>query len=282
VRPDASEGAARDEFPNLQPDDGPPPGELRIAVAQTATLAWDLDRTLAEFHSAAVPAIALYRPKLAGLSDREVVARMERSQVAVSSLGWVGGFVTQGQGGTAAALYDAMESLPLAAAIGCRTLRVALGSCNGFTPNHARRIVVDAVRRLAWQAVEFGVRLALDGVCSPQERFRPIVSSDAESESICDEIGAPNVGVVIRAGDWSREGALATALHEAGERAYLVRIEDDLRLAFRLQELSRARFPGYVEIDAAARPRRTVDLRPYAGLIRRYTDRPAAMTESIA
>ncbi|QDT38463.1 sugar phosphate isomerase/epimerase family protein [Stratiformator vulcanicus] len=249
------------EWPNLEHEPRPPAGTLKLSACQTSTSNWNLDASLDEVGRAGIEGVSLYRPKLVSIEPRRVVERVRCRGQFVSSIGWLGGFVEQGAGEIASAVYDALDSLPLAAMLGCRTLNVSLGGCRGFTPRHARRIATDAIRRIAWHAHEFGVRLALDAACPIAEAKRPLAESPHRLYEMCADIDAPNVHMLLRTSQFRRVSSFRHFLAEfetgdGGPSSISVRLDhgdriSDHAIAGIYECLLGADFCGAVEVETS-------------------------------
>ena len=87
---------------------------------------------------------------------------LKDSGLAVSNLLWAGGF-TGSEGHTyRESLDDTADAIRLAAQLGAQCLVVYSGARAGHTHNHARRLLTDALSKLAPLAAEHKVTLALE------------------------------------------------------------------------------------------------------------------------
>jgi sugar phosphate isomerase/epimerase len=145
---------------------------MLLSVNQVTTLQWDFERDVELYSAAEIPAIGVWRQKTTDYGADHVAALLAKSGIVVSHLAWAGGFTgyTNVAGGRKNTLKDAVRdaerAIRTAAAINAPTLLLNSGERGHYTPKHARRLCIEAMKRLAPLAQEEGVLLGMEP-CHP-------------------------------------------------------------------------------------------------------------------
>lgn len=168
-----------------------------VAISQLTTSRWELPAELEHLADHGFDRISLWRPKVSDLGTVAAAAVLRRSGVRVSSLQWTGGF-TGGDGRTfAEALTDAAETIEAAAALEAPIVIVHSGCRGGHTRTHARRLLVQALERLAPIADSAGVSLALKpfhAAAAPDSSF---LRDLPESLDVIGQVDHPALGLSL-------------------------------------------------------------------------------------
>src|SRR5215471_15287934 len=134
----------------------------RLSLNEMTTYRWSFDEDVKNYSAAGIPAIGVWRRKLSDFGEQRGIELLKDSGLAVSNLLWAGGF-TGSEGHThRESIEDGIEAVRLAAAMGAKCLIVYSGARAGHTHNHARRLLVSALKELSPLAAEQGVVLALE------------------------------------------------------------------------------------------------------------------------
>lgn len=145
---------------------GPQPGRRsgvvpRLAMNEMTTYRWSLPEDVEGYQAAGVGAIGVCRPKLVEFGEERGIDLLGESGLAVSTLSWAGGFTGTNNQSFSEAMDDALEAVRLAGELRAESVVVVSGARAGHTLNHARRLLLDALKRLGDAAGERGVRLGL-------------------------------------------------------------------------------------------------------------------------
>jgi len=134
---------------------------VRFSANGLTTLHWDLLQDVCGCRDAEIESIGLWRPKVLEFGEERAIELLRDSSLDVSSVSFVGGFTGGNGHGFRDAIWDAREAIRFAGAVGADSVVVLSGGRSSHTLNHARRLVLDALRELADDADEAGVDLAL-------------------------------------------------------------------------------------------------------------------------
>ena len=132
----------------------------RLSINEMTTYRWSFEEDVAELQAAGIPAIGVWRQKVADFGEDRAVELLAQSGLAVSNLLWAGGFTGSDGHTYAESLQDAAEAIRLAARLQAGCLVVYSGGRNSHTHNHARRLFAGALEELLPLAMELDVTLA--------------------------------------------------------------------------------------------------------------------------
>lgn len=176
----------------------------RISCSEMTTYRWSFEEDVSGYLAAGVGAVGLWLRKLSEFGEERGIEYLNESGLAVTSLSCAGGF-TGADGQTfREAVSDALDAVQLASSLRAGCLVVVTGGRAGHTANHARRIVVEALRMLGDAGAALGVQIAVQPLLrQPNERcsFLTSLSSTVDLVEFC---GHSHVGLVL---DLSRSGA---------------------------------------------------------------------------
>ncbi|MFE9424814.1 sugar phosphate isomerase/epimerase family protein [Kitasatospora sp. NPDC006697] len=177
---------------------------MRLALNQYTTKNWSLPEAVRGCVDAGLPAIGLWRDKVAETGLAESAKLVRDSGLAVSSL-CRGGFLTAPDGAArAAALADNLRALEEAAELGTDTLVMVVGGLPETGPGQrsrdlpgARRRVAELIAELAPHAADFGVRMAIEPLHPMFCADRAVVSTLGQALDLAEQFPAEQVGVVV-------------------------------------------------------------------------------------
>jgi sugar phosphate isomerase/epimerase len=146
-----------------------------------------------------IPAIGLWRDRVAEAGLSSAVALVERAGLHVSSLCRGGFFTAADAEGREAARADNIAAIREAAALGADALVLV---CGGLVPGTrdlglARRVVADAIGELVPLAQQFGVRLGIEALHPMFCADRCVIASLGEAVDLALLFPAEAVGVVV-------------------------------------------------------------------------------------
>jgi sugar phosphate isomerase/epimerase len=146
-----------------------------------------------------IPAIGLWRDRVAETGSAEAAATVRRLGLHVSSLCRGGFFTCADAEGRRAALADNRAAIAEAAELGADTLVLV---CGGLIPGRrelglARRMIADAIGVLVPEAQRLGVRLGIEALHPMFCADRCVISSLGEAVDLALRFPADAVGVVV-------------------------------------------------------------------------------------
>jgi sugar phosphate isomerase/epimerase len=144
----------------------------------------------------------------------------------VSHLFWAGGFTGSDGRTYRESVDDAREAIHTAASLNCKTLAVCSGARAGHTHNHARRLLLDALRELTAEAAEAGITLALEPMhprCAEDWTF---LTSVDDVLGVLDRLGSPQVKMVLDVYHLGQEEGFLARIPEMLSHVALVQLGD--------------------------------------------------------
>ena len=200
----------------------------RLSLNQATVRHLSLPEAVALCQRHAIPAIGLWRDKVAETGLAKAAAAVRRAGLRVSSL-CRGGFFTQADPDAwRAALADNRAALAEAAGVGTRTLVLV---CGGLPPGQrdlglARRMVQDALGELVPEAQRLGVRLGIEALHPMFCADRCVISSLGEALDLALHFPADAVGVVVDTYHVWWDARLVTEIARAGSRIVSYQVGD--------------------------------------------------------
>ncbi len=202
------------------------PALARMSLNQLTTVRWRLDEAAHYYRRAGLRGIGVSWQRLSAFGVREGIDVVRRSGLAVSSLGWIGGF-TGGQGCSIdEALAEARQAVDAAARLGAQALIVVSGPQHGHIRSHARRLVVDALRALADDAARHNVRLGLQPMHPIFAREWSFVTRLDDSLEVLARVDHPHVGLTFGSYHLGQEPGLLDRIPEIAPRVAVVHLSD--------------------------------------------------------
>ncbi len=181
------------------------------------------------YQAAGIPAIGVWRQKLADFGEEKGIELLAQSGLKVSNLLWAGGFTGSDGRSYDESLADATEALHLAAALGTQALVVYSGSRNGHTQNHARRIFTSALGELLPLARKLNVCLAVEpmhALCADEWTF---ITTLAEAVALVREFDSPFVKLVFDTYQLGHDPGIVEQIEEAAPYVAMVHLGDGER-----------------------------------------------------
>jgi len=244
---------------------------MRASISERTTFRWDLAEELDALGQVGFEALSVWRPKLSDLPLGEARRMLDAAGVRVSSLQWAGGFTGSDGRTFRESLTDASEAICDAAELGSDVLLVHTGCRGGHTLGHARRLVQEALERLAPIAEEHGVRLALKPTHPAASSGCGFFTELFDAWQFVEAIGQPSVGLALDLWHFGGQSGLLSLLPAICSRLMVVSLADcrgaptadherlapgdgTLPLGRLVTALADAGFAGDVEFEFVAKP----------------------------
>jgi sugar phosphate isomerase/epimerase len=196
------------------------PRLARLSLNQWTTRGWSLREAVDGCVRAGLPAIGLWRDKVAEVGTAEAAKLVRGAGLRVSSL-CRGGFLTAREpAARVAAIADNRRAIEEAAELGTQTLVLVVGGLPDGDRDlpGARERVADALGELAPFAGAHGVRLALEPLHPMYCADRAVLSTLDQALDLAEPHPVAEVGVVVDAFHVWWDPNLERAIARAGER----------------------------------------------------------------
>jgi len=174
-------------------------GLSRLSLNQATVQHLRLDEAAALCVKHDIPAIGLWRDRVAELGLAQSAAVIQNAGLHVSSLCRGGFFTRADRDGRAAALADNRLAIAEAAELAADTLVLV---CGGLVPGSrdlglARRMIADAIGELVPMAQRLGVRMGIEALHPMFCADRCVISRLGEAVDLALQFPADAVGVVV-------------------------------------------------------------------------------------
>ncbi|WP_457032896.1 sugar phosphate isomerase/epimerase family protein [Kitasatospora sp. P5_F3] len=192
----------------------------RLSLNQISTKGWSLPEAVQGCVDAGIPAIGLWRDKVAEVGVDRAAKLCRDAGLAVSSL-CRGGFLTADTGeGQRAALADNLQAIEEAAELGTDTLVLVVGGLPDGSRDlvGARGRVRTMLAELAPHAGDLGVRLAIEPLHPMFCADRAVVSTLGQALDLAEAFPVSQVGVVVDSYHVWWDPDLPAQIARAGER----------------------------------------------------------------
>jgi sugar phosphate isomerase/epimerase len=198
----------------------------RLSMNEMTTYRWSFDEDVAEYRAAGIPAIGVWRQKLSDFGEDKGIELLAEAGLPVSNLLWAGGFTGSDGHTFRESVADATDAIRQAAALRARSLVVYSGGRAGHTHNHARRLLIDALRELAPVAQESRVTLAIEpmhAACAAEWTF---LTTLGDALTVLDAVGSPSVQLAFDVYHFGADPAAIKLLTEFAGRIAIVHLAD--------------------------------------------------------
>ena len=174
-------------------------GVERLSLNQATVKTLSLAEASALCVRHGIPAIGVWRDRVAEVSLDQAVATVRAAGLHVSSLCRGGFFTRADPEGRQEAWADNLSAIAEAAELGADTLILV---CGGLVPGSrdlglARRMVADAIGEMVPEAQRLGVRLGIEPLHPMFGADRSVICSVGEAVDLALEFPADAVGVVV-------------------------------------------------------------------------------------
>ncbi len=198
----------------------------RLSMNEMTTYRWSFDQDVAEYREADIPAIGVWRQKLSDFGEEKGVELLAESGLAVSNLLWAGGFTGSDGHNFRESISDATDAIKLAAALKAGCLIVYSGGRAGHTHNHARRLLVDALRELVPIAEEANVTLAIEPMHAACSHNCTFLTSLNDVLALLDAIRSPRLQLAFDIYHFGADPAALELLPKFAGRIAVVHLAD--------------------------------------------------------
>jgi sugar phosphate isomerase/epimerase len=171
----------------------------RFSLNQYTTMAWSLREAVDGCARAGVPAVGLWRDKVAELGLAASAKLARDAGIAVSSLCRGGFFAAPDARARQARLDDNRRAVEEAATLGTTVLTLVCGGLGGRGLADARRMVADGIAELAPYAADHGVRLAVEPMHPMFCADRSVIVTLPQALDLAERFPSRQVGVTVDA-----------------------------------------------------------------------------------
>jgi sugar phosphate isomerase/epimerase len=195
----------------------------RLSLNQYTVRPWSLERAVAACVERDIPAIAVWRDKLAEIGLPAAVQLLRNAGLRASSVCRGGFFPAATASERAQRIDDTRAAIAEAAALGAPALVLVCGPAAGQSLATAREQVADGIAACIADATAAGVRLAIEPLHPMMIAERSVIATLDEAIALAQRLASPAVGIVCDVyhifwdarvhADIARAGALIAGFH---------------------------------------------------------------------
>jgi sugar phosphate isomerase/epimerase len=190
----------------------------RLSFNQYTCKPWSLERAVAACTARDIPAIAVWRDKIAEAGLNRAVAMVRDAGLRVSSVCRGGFFPAPSASERARRVDDNRRAIEEAAALGAPVLVLVCGPAEGQSLHEARAQVEEGIVAVLDDAVAAGVRLAIEPLHPMMIAERSVIASLEEANDLAIRIASPSVGVICDVYHVFWDAAVEREIARAGDR----------------------------------------------------------------
>jgi sugar phosphate isomerase/epimerase len=266
----------------------------QLSLNETTTFRWSFEEDVVQYAATGIAAMGVWRQKLSDYGASKARELLARHNMRVSHLFWAGGFTGSDGRTHRECVDDAAEAVRTAAELGSPTLVVFSGPRAGHTQNHARRLVVGAMRELAAMADDLHVDLAVEPMhagCADEWTFLTTLD---DTLNLLDAVGSRRAKLVLDTYHLAFEPGIVKRLADIVDRIAFVQLGDTRRppageqnrcwlgdgvapLAEIIAELKAAGYDGYYDVELLGEELEVAD---YAKLIEHAKEAYSRLVEA--
>lgn len=197
-----------------------------LAISEVTTYRWSFEEDVRQYVAAGIPAIGVWRRKLADYGEERGIELLADSGLEVSSLLWAGGFTGSDGRSHEDSIADARDAIHLAAALKAPSLVVHSGARALHTQNHVRRLLTTALKKLLPIAEELGVTLAIEPMpasCADEWTF---LTDLDEAVRLVGSLESEALRIALDTFHWGQNEAVLPRLAELVPYLSLVQLGD--------------------------------------------------------
>ena len=197
-----------------------------LSLNETTTFRWSLEDDVAHYAAAGIEGIGVWRQKLSDCGLPRAKELLAQHNVQISHFFWAGGFTGSEGHSYDESIADTLHALRTSALLGAKCLIVCTGARAGHTFNHARRLVISALKQLLPLAEELGIVMAIEPMhpgCSAQCTF---LNSLDDAMTVLTAVDSPHVKMVLDTYHLGHDENLAKRIPEIAPHIALVQLGD--------------------------------------------------------
>jgi sugar phosphate isomerase/epimerase len=171
--------------------------QRRLSLNQYTVRPWSLEQTVAACVARDIPAIAVWRDKLATLGPARAARLLRDHGLSASSVCRGGFFPDPSPAERARRIDDTRRAIEEAAMLGAPTLVLVCGPAAGQSLADARAQVADGIAACLADAREAGIRLGIEALHPMMIAERSVIATLGEANDLATALGSPALGVIV-------------------------------------------------------------------------------------
>lgn len=203
------------------------PADLsRLSLNQATTKYWTLCDAIDGCARAGIPAIGVWRDRLAEAGVAAAARMLRDAGLHCSSLCRGGWFPAATRAERAARIDDNRRAIEEAAALGADVLVLVCGPAPDRDIRAARAMVEEGIAAILPDAIDHGVTLGIEPLHPMFAADRSVITSLGEAVALAERFDSPRVGVVIDAYHVWWDAGVYDLIQRCGRRTVAYHVSD--------------------------------------------------------
>ncbi|GIW01503.1 sugar phosphate isomerase/epimerase [Roseiflexus sp.] len=203
------------------------PADLsRLSLNQATTRYWTLCDAIDGCARAGIPAIGVWRDRLAEAGVAAAARMLRDAGLHCSSLCRGGWFPAATRAERAARIDDNRRAIEEAAALGADVLVLVCGPAPDRDIRAARAMVEEGIAAILPDAIDHGVTLGIEPLHPMFAADRSVITSLGEAVALAERFDSPRVGVVIDAYHVWWDAGVYDLIQRCGRRTVAYHVSD--------------------------------------------------------
>lgn len=198
----------------------------RLSLNQATTKYWTLREAIDGCARAGIPAIGVWRDRLAEAGVSAAARMLRDAGLHCSSLCRGGWFPAATRAERAARIEDNRRAIAEAAALGADVLVLVCGPAPDRNLRAARQMVEEGIAAILPDAIDHGVTLGIEPLHPMFAADRSVIASLGEAVALAERFDSPRVGVVIDAYHVWWDADVYRLIERCGKRTVAYHVSD--------------------------------------------------------
>lgn len=169
----------------------------RLCIHTITTKPWSIEEATDRYAAAGVKGITVWRQWLEGRNIARAGENVRAAGIEVVSLCRGGFFPATDAAARRAAIDDNLKAIDEAEALGAGLIVLVCGADPNQPLDESRRQIFDGIAAVLDRAEQANVRLGIEPLHPMYADSRSAVNTLRQANDICDQLGSPQVGVVL-------------------------------------------------------------------------------------
>jgi len=171
----------------------------RLCIHTITTKPWSIEEATDRYAAAGVKGITVWRQWLEGRDIARAGENLRAAGIEVVSLCRGGFFTATNAAARRAAVEDNLKAIDEAEALGTTLIVLVCGADPDQPLDESRRQILDGIAAVLDRAEQANIRLGIEPLHPMYADSRSAVNTLRQANDICDQLGSPQVGVVLDA-----------------------------------------------------------------------------------
>jgi sugar phosphate isomerase/epimerase len=198
----------------------------RLSISEVTTYSWSFQRDVRTYARHGVPAMGIWRQKLADYGEEKGAELLAESGMDVSNVYFAGGFTGHDGRSFQEAVLDAEQAIEVTSLLQADCLTLYTGARAGHTKSHASRLIQMAIEQLLPVAEVNDVVLAVEPMDARAGVDWSFLTDLESSLALIDEFSSRHLRLALDTYHWGRSRKIYSLMRDIVSRLAIVFLGD--------------------------------------------------------